>query len=176
MTKLFASLMMTLDGYFEGENHELDWHLGGPAFDDYCDELLDTTDLLVMGRRSYEGMITYWPRENTPFAAKMNRVEKLVLTSSAAPLVWNARPGGIEDVRAAKARAKKPIAMFGGAMAMDALRRADLIDEYRIVLTPIFLGRGRRAFAEHDVRQALRLSRSTTLSSGAHVLYYDVRS
>ncbi|MGE0395698.1 MAG: dihydrofolate reductase family protein [Kofleriaceae bacterium] len=176
MTKLYVSLMMTLDGYFEGPEHELDWHLGGPAFDDYCDELLDGTDLLVMGRRSYDGMIAYWPQLGTPFAAKMNRVEKLVLTSSSAPLTWNARPGGIDEVRAVKARAQRPIAMFGGAQAMNALRRADLIDEYRVVLTPIFLGRGRRPFEDHDVRQALRLTRASTLSSGASVLYYDVRS
>lgn len=176
MAKLFVSLMVSLDGYFEGPNHELDWHVGGPAFDDYCDELLDTTDLIVMGRLSYQGMIEYWPRLDTPFAAKMNRVEKLVLTRSSSPLVWNARPGGIDDVRAAKARAKKPIAMFGGASAMNALRSADLIDEYRFVLSPILLGRGRRAFAEYDARQSLRLTRATTLANGALVTYYDVRS
>ena len=61
MAKLFVSLMVSLDGFFEGPNHELDWHLTGGAFDEYCDEMLDATDVLVMGRRSYEMMIAYWP-------------------------------------------------------------------------------------------------------------------
>lgn len=183
--KLFVSMMVSLDGFIEGPDRELDWHVRGPEFDDYCDEMMDSVDLLVFGRVSYEMMIGYWPAAETDlastpqaraFALKMNQIPKLVLTRTLTQVTWNARvidDRVAEQIRAIKRQPGKSIAVFGGAGAIATLMQHKLVDELRIIVCPIVLGRGRPLFQGIDGPLPLRLARSTTLACGAVVNYFQ---
>lgn len=56
-------MMTSLDGYFEGEDHDLSWHNVDAEFNTFADEQLNETDTLVFGRRTYELMANFWPTQ-----------------------------------------------------------------------------------------------------------------
>src|SRR5438552_10041060 len=86
MRKLASFLMLTLDGYFEGESPwTIDWHNVDDEFNDFAIKQLDESDRLVFGRATYLGMAQYWPSaealKNDPeVAARMNSAPKIVVS------------------------------------------------------------------------------------------------
>lgn len=172
-------MMVTLDGFIEGPNRELDWHVRGPDFEQYCLEMLHSIDLILLGRISYEMMIGYWPdAEASPtdrvFARRMNELPKVVLSRTLPAATWNTRvvrDHVAEEVRALKRMPGKDIAVFGGAGIIATLRRHGLIDEYRLIVSPVVLGGGTPLFRDVQERFTMRLTKTTTLSSGGVILY-----
>lgn len=185
--KLFASYMVSLDGFIEGPSRELDWHVTDcPAFADYCDEMLDGIDHMVFGRLAYEALADYWTAAETDanaserdrrFAVKMNRTPKLVLSRTLSAPAWaNTRvlaDGAVDELAALKRTPGKNIALFAGAGALRSLARAGLIDEYRLIVQPIVLGGGRPMFEGFEARVPMRLTRTATLGARLAVLYYE---
>ena len=93
MRKLIVWNLVTLDGYFEGakpwdiEFHNLAW---GPELERYSERQVEEGDLLVFGRRTYEGMAAYWPTaegEGT-IKAYMNDVAKIVASRTLKEATW----------------------------------------------------------------------------------------
>lgn len=81
MRKLFSFNMVTLDGYFEGSNHEIDWHNVDGEFNEFAIEQTGAVDMLLFGRVTYQLMASYWPTPsaiaNDPIVADlMNRLPK----------------------------------------------------------------------------------------------------
>lgn len=82
--RLYVSMQVSLDGFIEGPNHELDWFDSNPQFEQYCEEMIDSVGIALYGRRAYELMLSYWPAaEITPrspqelaFAQRMNALPK----------------------------------------------------------------------------------------------------
>jgi dihydrofolate reductase len=75
--------MITLDGFFEGPNRELDWHIVDEEFNEYANDLLSKVDALLFGRVTYQLMADYWPspsatRDDLVIADKMNNLPKIV--------------------------------------------------------------------------------------------------
>ncbi|HEY6453925.1 MAG TPA: hypothetical protein VIY90_01445 [Steroidobacteraceae bacterium] len=54
---------VSVDGYIEGPNHAIDWHLVDEEFNGYSVEMLKASDVFIMGRRTYELMARYWPQQ-----------------------------------------------------------------------------------------------------------------
>jgi dihydrofolate reductase len=182
--RLFVSMMTSLDGFIEGANRELDWPVESDEFTRYCDEMLDDTDLMLFGRVSYEMMVQYWPNAETNpaspadalIAPRMNRCDKLVLSRTLEHATWpNTRivrddvPG---TIAALKRQPGKDIAVFGGAGIIASLTRARLVDEYRVIVNPVVLGRGTPLFKDVDTRMNLQLARITTLGPQVVMLTY----
>jgi dihydrofolate reductase len=93
MRKIFAFLMTTVDGYYEGPNGEFDFWVTDDEFNTFAVEQLDEADTLLFGRVTYEGMAAYWPtpagKEDDPeIAARMNGLAKIVVSRT-----WT-RPSG----------------------------------------------------------------------------------
>ncbi|MCI0551564.1 MAG: dihydrofolate reductase, partial [Anaerolineae bacterium] len=63
MRKLFAFNMVTLDGFFEGPNQDISWHNVDDEFNQFAIEQTSTVDTILFGRKTYEGMASYWPTE-----------------------------------------------------------------------------------------------------------------
>ena len=86
MKKVIFQMSVSVDGYIEGPHHEIDWHLVDDEFNAYAVEMLEASDALIMGRRTYELMARYWPTdtETDPVVrAKMNSAEiRVSLTAS----------------------------------------------------------------------------------------------
>ena len=93
MRKVILFMMVTLDGFFEGPNGEIDWHNVDQEFNKFAIEQLDSVDILLFGRKTYELMASYWP---TPAAAtddpivadKMNRLPKIVFSKTLSSVEW----------------------------------------------------------------------------------------
>jgi dihydrofolate reductase len=184
--RLFVSMIVSLDGYIEGPDRELDWFEDGdPQFEQYCDEMIDSVGLALYGRRAYELMVSYWPNaeqhprspQDLAFARKMNALPKLVLSRTLEHATWNntqvLRERIGETLGELKRTPGKPIVAWAGAGLVATLARLGLVDEYRLIVHPVLLGGGKRLFDGFEGRQSLRLTRTTQLGRNLAVLCYE---
>lgn len=171
--RLYVSMLTTLDGLIEGKNRELDWFDdGNPQFEQYCDEMIDSVGGAVYGRRAYELMNEYWPKTTGAFADKMNALPKFVLSRTLERATWNNTRivRDVSEIAALKQQAGKPLVAWAGASLVSSLAKAGLVDEYRLIVHPLFLGEGTPLFRE-PVR--LRQVRTQTLGANVTVLSYE---
>jgi dihydrofolate reductase len=184
--RLFVSMIVSLDGYIEGPGRELDWFADDdPQFEQYCDEMIDSVGLALYGRRSYELMLGYWPNaEASPrspadlaFARKMNALPKIVLSRTLQRAEWNntriVRERVGETLAELKRTAGKPIVAWAGAGLIATLAQLGLVDEYRLIVHPVLLGKGTPMFQGIAGRQRLRLTRTMQLGRNLAVLCYE---
>jgi dihydrofolate reductase len=179
--RLYVSIVVSVDGFIEGPSQELDWFEHDNAqFQNYCEEMMDSVGLAIYGRRAYELMVQYWPNaERQPqsaqtlaFAQRMNALPKLVMSRTLEQASWNNTRvvRGPDEVARLKREPGKPIVAWAGAGLVSTLAAAGLIDEYRLVVHPTVLGKGRPLFTQ---RQRLRQVRTQSLGGGVSVLCYE---
>ncbi|MDT5041035.1 MAG: hypothetical protein QOE51_2020 [Actinoplanes sp.] len=174
MGKIVAVSYVTLDGVFE----EPSW--SGPYFNDelaaWQDANLQEADVMLLGRRTYEGFKEAWPTmeaETGHFGVKMNAMPKRVATTTLTEPEWNAtfiRGDVAEAVRALKA-SPDSVLINGSAALINYLTRHNLIDEYRIMIFPVVVGEGRRLWDE-GTKIALTLTGTFTTKTGVDVVTY----
>lgn len=181
MRPLFMFNMLTLDGFFEGPHADISWHVVDEDFDDFANEQLNTIDLILFGRVTYEMMAGYWPtsqaiQENQETAKAMNSIAKVVFSKSAIKAEWNntrlVTGDAVEEVRRLKAQAGGKIALFGSADLASTLTAAGLIDEYRLMINPVVLGQGSPLFKSHNGKMNFTLLSSRVFKSGDVLLVY----
>jgi dihydrofolate reductase len=149
MGRIVAVEYLTLDGVFENPA----WTQ--PYFDDtvaaFQGEAMQWADALLLGRVTYDGMSQAWPaRGNDPATGGdiMNSIGKYVPTSTLTEPTWNATflsGDAVDAVTRLKAGSENLVA-YGSGQLTETLRAAGLIDEYRLLISPIVLGEGRRLF------------------------------
>ena len=188
MRKIVVHMAVSLDGYFEGPDHDIGWHRVDDDLHAYFNEYLATTSAFLFGRVTYELMDEFWPTADsdpeTPapmreFADIYRRIPRIVFSRTLA----QAGPG-IEvhhevDPEAIRSLQRQPGGdmTIGGANLIDAFREHDLIDEYRLFVNPVLLGRGRRMFGPGDAPTGLRLVESRAFGNGVVLLRHErVRS
>ena len=150
----------------------------------------------IMGSRTFRDMAAYWPTSTEPYAAPMNEIPKVVFsrsgqlpsattqaladarrqrteeaTSAAALSSWSNAEIASGDLASEIARLKqqpgKPILAHGGASFARSLVRHGLVDEFRLLVHPVALGRGLALFADLDRLLDLRLISATAFDGGA---------
>jgi dihydrofolate reductase len=179
MRKLFWQMNVTLDGFMEGPNRELDYTAGfaDPDFDRYATEMLQSIDAILLGRRTYQLFADYWPSAAGPDADRMNQLPKVVFSRTLETVDWNnsrlVTANVAEEVATLKQQPGKDLALFGSADLAATLIRLGLIDEYRILVTPVVLGSGTPVFKGLKDRIALKLLNARTWSSGMVALFYQ---
>lgn len=162
----------------EGPNRELDHtaHVVDKDFDRYATEMLKSIDAFVIGRRTYELFVDFWPKATGPDADRLNELPKVVFSRTLKTVEWkNARLAGgdvAEEITRLKRQPGKDIALFGSADLASTFIRLGLIDEYRIFVTPVVLGSGAPMFKNIKKRIALKLLKATAWSSGIVALTY----
>lgn len=184
--RLYVSMIVSLDGFIEGPNRELDWFLDGdPQFGRYCDEMIDSVGMALYGRRSYELMLSYWPnaeREarsaaDLAFARKMNALPKIVLSRTLEHAEWNntriVRDRVAETIADLKREPGKPLVAWAGAGLVETLSRHELVDEYRLIVHPVILGGGTPLFRNVEQRKRLKLVRTSQLGADLTLLCYE---
>ncbi len=180
MRKLVVWNLMTLDGYFEGtkpwdiEFHNLAW---GPELETYSEQFGTEGDLLVFGRKTYEGMAAYWTTAEGEETVKnyMNSIAKIAVSRTLKTADWNNTrvvSDPVAELQKLKAEDGKTIFVFGSAELADSLLKARLIDEIRICLVPVVLGGGNPHFKPASSPLPLRLIESSTTQKGAIILRY----
>jgi dihydrofolate reductase len=179
MRKLFWQMNVTLDGYMEGPNQELNdtAQVVDEDFERYATEMLNSIDAIFLGRRTYQLFAGYWPSATGPDADRLNELPKIVFSRTLEKVEWkNSRlfkDNVAEEVARMKQRPGKALALFGSADLASTFIRLGLIDEYRIFVTPIILGAGNTMFKDIKDRIDLKLTKATTWSSGVVALYYQ---
>lgn len=177
MRKVIVSNVMSLEGFFEGPDKGLDWFAVDEEFLEYAKDLLRSVDTILFGRLTYEHMANYWPSAPVDeIADKMNNLRKVVFSKTLQKAEWNNSrlvKGDIgEEISKLKQRPGKNMVIFGSAELASYLLRLGLIDEYRVILSPVLIGSGNPLFKGVKERIKLKLSGTKTLGSGVVVLYY----
>ena len=182
MRKVFVFNMVTLDGFFEGPNQEIDWHNVDKEFNEFAAEQLGTIGVILFGRVTYQGMASYWPTpfaiENDPvIAARMNSISKIVISHTLDKAEWNNTRLIKDNVAAEITRLKqqpgKDLAIFGSANLMASLMHMGLVNEFRIMVNPVVLGNGTPLLKGISQPLKLKLIKTRTFSSGNVLLYYQ---
>jgi dihydrofolate reductase len=181
MRKVIVSNLMSLDGFMAGPNGELDWFVVDKEFDAYARELFDGVDTLLFGRVTYELMAGFWPTpaadaEDPFITERMNSLPKVVFSTTLEKAEWQntrlARTNPVEEVSRLKRQPGANLMIFGSGTLLTALAPAGLIDEYRVVINPVVLGRGKPLFREIVERIDLQLLKTRTSACGDVILYY----
>ncbi len=181
MSKLVLFNLMTLDGFFAGPNGEIDWHNVDAEFNDFAVEQLDTAGGLIFGRVTYQMMASYWPTpealaSDPQVAGKMNEMPKYVFSKTLDRADWNntrlVTGDATEEAARLKAQPGRDIFIFGSAGLASTFTRAGLIDEYRVIVNPLILGKGQPLFKDVNRQLDLSLLNVRAFRNGNVLLYY----
>jgi dihydrofolate reductase len=175
---------LSTDGFFEGPGGNLDWHLVDDEVHAEFNEVLGAMSAFLDGRVTYELMAGFWPTadsdpESSPpmveFARIWRDMPKVVFSRTLERADWNAtvvRDVVPDEIRRLKEQPGGDMAV-GGADLADTFRRHDLIDEYRLYVHPVLLGRGTPLFRPADAPAALSLLETRTFGNGVVLLRYE---
>jgi dihydrofolate reductase len=185
--KLFLQINMTVDGYVEDANGDIDWHFADAEFDSFILDTLRSIDGMVFGRVAFEKLAAYWPTAEASAASEtqretarlMNELPKHVLSHTLTGSDWHNSHVLSRDVPAEierlKARPGKALALFAGATAATSLVRLGVVDELRLIIDPLLQGGGTRLFDGKGEPTRLELTTTRPFASGAVVLTYVPR-
>ena len=184
MRKLILFNMVSLDGFFEGLNHSLEWHNVDEEFNEFAIEQLNSADILLFGRITYDLMAGYWPTlaattDDPIVAYKMNTISKIVFSRSMEKADWEntrlVKENIKEVIMTLKNQKGKDIFIFGSATLATMLREMNLIDEYRIIINPVLIGQGKPLFLNINGMIHLKLLKTRKFKSGNLLLYYEIK-
>jgi dihydrofolate reductase len=171
MSKLFISVATTLDGVIDG----FEWFVSEGGHNQAALDRLAGARAMLVGRKSYEGFVGYWPTQEGPWADVINPMPKFVASRTLSePLEWNAQllEGELGDaVRRLKDELDGDVFVSGcGELARNLLREG-VVDEVHFGVHPVVWGEGARPFEGETVR--MRLIASETFDSGVALLRYE---
>jgi dihydrofolate reductase len=193
--RIVAEMFLSLDGVTEdpgrfGEYEHRGWTV--PYWNDdiekwHTDQLF-ASDVLLLGRVTYEEFVAIWPRRRPvearrglrsgdPFTDRMNTLPKFVAsTTLQEPLEWNSTllegdvAGAIANL---KEQPGEDILIYGSGTLVNTVMSHNLIDEYRFMIYPLILGRWRRFFRDGSDKTTLALKRSETAGTGVTMLVWE---
>lgn len=175
---------MTVDGFVAGPNGEMDWIRmdGGDDIKKYVNELTDSVDTILSGRKLADGFIPYWTsikpgNPEYPFAQKMVNTPKVVFTKALESHTWDntslAKGDVVEEVNTLKKQDGNGIIVYGGVSFVSSLIKNNLIDEYHLFVNPALKGKGLAIFNELGARMNLKLVQSQTFDCGIVVNHFE---
>ena len=191
MRSVIAALQVSVDGFIEGPNGELDWV---DTWEDPFD-LSRQIDACVLGAGMYPGYEQYWrailanPTGILPFTGRVaspgeieyarfaDQTPHFVLSTTLRSVDWpTARIiRSVDEIRLMKQQPGKDIYAVGGATLISSLMNMDLVDEIRLVVHPVVLGGGKALFKQVNGRHALELTDVGPIASGPVRLIYRRR-
>lgn len=175
--RIILDLAVTLDGYIEGKNGEIDWCIMDPEME--FDKFLNEIDTIFYGRKSYD----LWGQFRPETADEAER-EMMDLVHSKEKIVFSRTKKGTDtkatfindnipaEVAKLKNQPGKDIWLYGGASLITTFMQLGLIDEFRLSVHPVILGEGKPLFMDIKQRVNLKLVNTRTYSSGVVQLIY----
>lgn len=184
MRKLILQEFVSADGMAAGPDGNLDFTSateGDQSFGDHQMAFIDSLDTMVLGRRTYEMFVDYWPDltegDDKRFAEKLNNLQKVIVSRTLTSAPWGSfspgRVAGFEDVAALKDGDGKDVVVWGSISLAQSLMERGLFDEYQLVVCPVVLGNGLRLFREQDHRR-FTLAGTRAFDGGTVLLSYRV--
>jgi dihydrofolate reductase len=184
MGQIVVTEFLSLDGVVEDPGGVEGFEYGGWSFeisrgDDGDRFKLDETlqsDALLLGRATYEVFAASWPSRQGEFADQFNSMPKYVVSATLVDPEWNNATvvsGNLADEVATIRQAhERDIVVHGSTQLMQGLLEQDLVDELRLMVYPLVLGRGKRLFGPTSNKKAMRLIDSKTVGDGVAILTY----
>jgi dihydrofolate reductase len=183
MKELHSFLRLSLDGYYADVKGDTRWAHGrsDPEFDAFTKKNASGGGPLLMGRKTYETMLAFWPtpeaKKTMPEVAKgMNEAEKIVFSRTVTRSDWqNTRFVNGElsrEVEKIKREATGNITILGSGSLVKELAEAGLIDAFQVVVSPVALGAGKTIFANLSQKLELELEQSKGFKNGVVVSTY----
>jgi dihydrofolate reductase len=185
MTELSVFNSVSLDGYFTGENGDLQWaheSSNEPEWGEFVSGNAQGGGALLMGRVTYDMMVSYWPtpqaKQNDPVVARgMNEMPKFVFSRSLDEAKWSnttiVKGDVAEEVRKLKNGSGPGITILGSGSIVAQLADTGLINTYTIVVVPVILGKGRTMFEGASKQPKLKLTNTRAFKNGNVVLSYE---
>ena len=180
-------MTVSLDGYVAGSGGQMDWTVPDEELHQHFNDLEREIDVALYGRRLYEDMATFWPTADEGSSAptyiaeyaKIWRAQpKVVFSTTLNQVGWNStlvRGNIVEEVEKLKRQPGKTMSVGGLGLAATFMQY-DLIDEYRLYLSPIVLGGGKPMFPPLQDRIELELIETRNFSGGVTLLRYQRRT
>jgi dihydrofolate reductase len=188
MRKIVVFMMISLDGVMQApggpeEDTSGGFKYGGwtapysdEAMGDIISKELSVPFDLLLGRKTYEIWVPYWPKQTGPIGDPFNRAKKYVVSDKGLDLPWKESILINDDVvaklKALKAEDGPQLHVWGSSVLIQTLLKNDLIDELRLRIFPVTLGSGKRLFAEGTIPAAFELLDSQALPSGVILANY----
>ena len=194
--RVVVSEFVTLDGYIVGPDEDVSWVAAGfdPQMqEDIAEDIATRADVFVFGRVTYDIFAAYWPhaepyapgdelkpaegKEDPRIIRALNDRPKVVFSTTMGEPAWAGTrvvAGGVEDeVRRLVAEPGGALLVQGSASIVQALARADLVDEYHLYVHPVLLGAGTRLFPDGHRRRDLDLTGVTSYPNGVIATTYE---
>jgi dihydrofolate reductase len=182
MPKLSVFNLITLDGYFAGENGDISWHVMDPEFRAFAEQGSNANNTLIFGRVTYELMAGYWPTpqamKDEPLTARgMNSAPKIVFSKTLKSAEWAntrlLRDDMIGEIRKLKQQPGKDLTILGSGTIVKQLTQAGLIDEFAILVVPVILGKGKTMFEGVSGTPGMKLKATRAFKNGTLLLTYE---
>jgi len=181
MRKIVVHMGVSLDGFFEGPDRDISWHMVDDEMHAFINGYVATTSAFLFGRVTHELMADFWPTADQDggisgpmgeFADIYRRVPRIVFSRTLEEDEWATsvhREVDPDEIRSLQQQPGGDMTV-GGAELIDAFRRHDLVDEYRLFVNPVLLGRGRQLFGPADARTGLELVETRRFGNGVVML------
>jgi dihydrofolate reductase len=188
MGKIVVTEFVSLDGVMEDPGGAEGFEHGGWTFefdrgedgDAFKLDELRASDAQLLGRVTYEGFAKAWPTmEGTgEFGEKMNGMPKFVVSRTLSSADWNnttiLKGDLVEEVGRLKEQFDGDILVAGSAQLVQGLLEQDLVDELRLMVFPVVLGKGKRLFGPTSAKKRLRQVESRTVGGdGVEIAVYE---
>jgi len=181
MRKIVVTEFVSLDGVIEepGWTFQFD---RGPGGNEFKNDELFASDALLLGRVTYQGFAQAWPamKDYGDFGDRMNNIPKYVVSATLtdAEAAWGPtiviRGDVAAEVAKLKAQPGGDLLVEGSCQLVHTLVQHGLVDQYRLMVFPIILGRGKRLFPDEVKETAkLTLTESKTAGEGVLLLTYQ---
>ena len=184
MRKLKLQMQTSIDGFVASPDGKLDWMTWDHdnKFMDFVQQMADTSDTLVMGRKMTPEFITYWEdvvdnkpdSPELPLARRMVDLRKIVFSKTINSMKGkNVRVENgdlVQKINELKKESGKDIIVYGGAGFVSSLIKNQLIDDLYLCVHPAGIGEGLSIFSDH---RKLKLIDSTAYKYGIVVNHYQ---
>lgn len=170
--------LISIDGYFADENGGIEWHHTDDEFNKFGMEQAKSFGTIIFGRTTYELFEDYWPNalkdpktssDDRQIAQTIEDATKIVFSKTLKEVSWNNSKVFSEinpnNVNAWKEKEGRDAVIFGSGTIVQQFTKLGLIDEYRILINPVILGKGKSLFENADM-QELELTNTKVFKNG----------
>ncbi|WP_379147373.1 dihydrofolate reductase family protein [Paenibacillus sp. sgz500992] len=177
MRNLIVSEFLTVDGVME--DPQWTFQYSSDEQDQFKFAELKAADALLLGRVTYEGFAAAWPNmleQTGEYGEMMNGYAKHVVSTTLTEAGWNnsslIKNNLVEEITKLKEQPGRDILVFGSCTLVQSLISLGLVDEYRLMVFPVVLGKGKRLFGDGLEKQGFELVQTKRFSSGVAVVCY----
>jgi dihydrofolate reductase len=184
MRKLRIFEHISLDGVIQASADENNFPYGDwgapyrtPAGRDLLTARYGDNFDLLLGRRTYDGFSSFWPKApSSPMADRLNAAKKYVATHRPESLKWGpfegVGPDLAEGIRRIKSQGSRDLILTGSSTLTSILLEHGLAEEIVLLVDPVLLGTGKRFFAEGTPARAFELVDTKAMPSGIVINTY----